>query len=102
MNSPALSTAPSLVAARNPVICIVDDDDVYRQYLTAILKANNCQVLEASRGQELMDLLATHQIDCVLLDYSLAAENGLSVHEQIKDRFRELPPVVMLTGEAGG
>jgi diguanylate cyclase (GGDEF)-like protein len=102
MNNPTLSTAPSLVASRNPVICIVDDDDVYRQYLAAILKANNCQVLEASRGQELMDLLATHRIDCILLDYSLAAENGLSVHEQIKDRFRELPPVVMLTGEAGG
>jgi diguanylate cyclase (GGDEF)-like protein len=92
-------SAPSLVASRNPVICIVDDDDIYRQYLAALLKANNCKVLEASRGLELIDMLEKHAIDCVLLDYDLVAENGLYVHQQIKDRFRDAPPIVMLTGE---
>src|ERR1700730_2653988 len=92
--------APSLVASKNPILCIVDDDDVYRQYLAALLKANNCQVLEASCGHELIGILETNQVDCVILDYNLVAENGLSVHQQIKDRFRDVPPIVMLTGEA--
>jgi len=77
----------------------VDDDDLYRQYLAALLKANNCRVLEASRGLDLLELMAEHEIDCVLLDYNLVTENGLSVHQQIKDRFREAPPILMLTVE---
>jgi len=91
--------APSLVASRNPVICIVDDDDIYRQYLAELLKANNCRVLEASRGGELIEILERHPIDCVLLDYALVAENGLHVFQELKDRFQELPPFVMLTGQ---
>src|SRR5215468_7629721 len=92
-------TAPAAVASRNPVICIVDDDDLYRQYLAALLKANNCRVLEAARGLDLIDLIEKHAIDCVLLDYNLVTENGLSVHQQIKDRFRDAPPILMLTVE---
>jgi PleD family two-component response regulator len=93
------ATAPSLVASRNPVLCIVDDDDLYRQYLAALLKANSCRVLEASRGLDLIDILDTNQVDCILLDYNLITENGLSVHQQIKERFRDVPPIVMLTNE---
>jgi diguanylate cyclase (GGDEF)-like protein len=92
-------TAPATVASRNPVICVVDDDDLYRQYLAALLKANNCRVLEASRGLDLIELMEEHEIDCVLLDYNLVTENGLSVHQQIKDRFRDAPPILMLTVE---
>jgi diguanylate cyclase (GGDEF)-like protein len=77
----------------------VDDDDLYRQYLAALLKANNCRVLEASRGLDLMTLMEQHAIDCVLLDYNLVTENGLSIHQQIKDRFRAVPPILMLTVE---
>ena len=88
-----------MVASRNPVICIVDDDDLYRQYLAALLKANNCKVLEASRGLDLLELMERQAIDCVLLDYNLVTENGLSVHQQIKDRFRDAPPILMLTVE---
>jgi len=88
-----------MVASRNPVICVVDDDDLYRRYLAALLKANNCKVLEASRGLDLLGLMERHPIDCVLLDYNLVTENGLSVHQQIKDRFRDAPPILMLTVE---
>jgi diguanylate cyclase (GGDEF)-like protein len=98
-NAAVRRAAPSLVASRNPVVCIVDDDDLYRQYLAALLKANNCKVLEASRGLELVALIEKQPIDCVLLDYDLVAENGLYVHQQIKERFTEAPPIVMLTGE---
>src|SRR5882757_989946 len=91
--------APGAVASRNPVICIVDDDDLYRQYLAALLKANNCRVLEASRGLDLIELIEKNEIDCVLLDYNLVTENGLSIHQQIKDRFPDAPPIVMLTVE---
>src|SRR5262249_55870574 len=91
--------ALTATASGNPVICIVDDDDLYRQYLAALLKTNDCIVLEACRGADLIALMETNEIDCVLLDYNLVTENGLSVFQQIKDRFRNAPPILMLTVE---
>jgi PleD family two-component response regulator len=92
--------AESLVASRNPVIAIVDDDELLRGFLAALLKSANCQVLEAACGQDLLALVERQPIDCILLDYHLAAENGLAIHGQIKERFRTVPPIVMLTTES--
>jgi diguanylate cyclase (GGDEF)-like protein len=91
--------AAGLIAAINPVIAVVDDDDVFRQYLAVLFKSINCRVVEAACGGELMDLLWRQHVDCIVLDYDLIAENGLSIHAQIRDQFLDPPPVLMLTVE---
>jgi diguanylate cyclase (GGDEF)-like protein len=91
--------AANAIASKSPVVAIVDDDDVFRDYLTLLFKANNCHVKEASCGRDLFDILAAQSVDCVILDYNLANENGLSIHAQLKDVMRDAPPIVMLTVE---
>jgi diguanylate cyclase (GGDEF)-like protein len=91
--------AAGVIASKSPVVAIVEDDDVFREYLSVLFRANNCRVKEASCGRDLFDILAAQPVDCVILDYNLASENGLSIHAQIKETMLAAPPIIMLTME---
>jgi diguanylate cyclase (GGDEF)-like protein len=79
------------------IVCVVDDDDIYRQYLATLLKSNALQVVEARNGDELLRVLGERPVDCILLDYSLEHESGLTVYDAVRERVAKAPPVVMLT-----
>jgi diguanylate cyclase (GGDEF)-like protein len=81
------------------LVCVVDDDDIYRQYIVALLSEQKVQTIAVSDGDQLIDLLGRRSVDCILLDYGLASESGLTLHEQLRDRFNSIPPVIMLTAE---
>jgi diguanylate cyclase (GGDEF)-like protein len=82
------------------VVCVVDDDALYRQYLSALLVDKKLDVIEVADGGGLIDVLTHRTIDCILLDYVLADESGLTLHEHLRGRFRKPPPVIMLTSDA--
>lgn len=79
------------------LVCIVDDDDVYRQYLAEFLKKDGYNVVEAADGNQLQHILGDRAVDCIVLDYVLTSENGLALYDELRSRFRRIPPVVMLT-----
>ena len=79
-------------------ICVVDDDDMYREFLKVLLGGLNADVSEARDSSELMDLLGRKTFDCILLDYNLKTESGLSIYAEIVSRMEHPPPVVMLSG----
>jgi two-component system cell cycle response regulator len=87
------------IALGGRVVCVVDDDAIYREYLAALLAESKLNVMQAADGHELTRILEQKSVDCIVLDYVLAAETGLSLHQQLRERFRKLPPVVMLTAD---
>ena len=87
------------VSLDGKLVCVVDDDDIYRQYIVALLAEQKVNVIAVSDGDQLIDLLGRRSVDCILLDYGLASESGLTLHAQLRERFRDIPPVVMLTVE---
>jgi len=80
-------------------VCIVDDDNLYRQHLSALLGQVHIRTLEASDGRSLVSVLDKEMPDCILLDYNLDSENGFRLHEQLKLRFPDLAPVIMLSAD---
>jgi diguanylate cyclase (GGDEF)-like protein len=48
----------------------------------------------------MIKILDNNPIDCILLDYNMGVESGLSIGELIKTKYSDPPPIVMLTGEA--
>jgi DNA-binding NtrC family response regulator len=81
-------TAPSLL--------IIDDEEIIRDALEALLATEGYHVASAATGQKGLDLLAQRPFDAVLLDLMLPDKNGLEVLEDIKRLDDELP-VVMIT-----
>ena len=81
-------------------IAIVDDDDVYRSFVSALLSKNSSfAVFEASSGDELLQTLDSQQIDCIVLDYNLGTESGFAIKDRLANRYATVPPIVMLTGD---
>lgn len=79
-------------------IMIVDDHAVVREGLTRLIcGANGLDVCGgAENAVEAMNILATGQVDLVIMDISIDGMNGIQLTEKIKSLYPDLP-VIMLT-----
>jgi DNA-binding NtrC family response regulator len=78
------------------IILVIDDEEIIREALEALLAAEGYTVLSAETGGQGLDLLADRHVDAVLLDLMLPDRNGLDVLEEIR-RIDDDLPVVMIT-----
>jgi CheY-like chemotaxis protein len=80
-------------------VAVVDDDPIYRDVIcTTLAKVSTFVIFQAASGKELFDILTMQRVDCIVLDYDLGDESGLSVMQRIDDTYPEPPPIIMMTG----
>jgi len=84
------------MARSTGTILIIDDEEIIREALDALLSGDGHTVKTAATAMEGLDKLQTGSFDAVLLDLMLPDRNGLDVLEDIR-RFDEDLPVVMVT-----
>ena len=77
-------------------ILVVDDEEIIREALEALLAAEGYRVTTAATGQQGLDALGTRPVDAVLLDLMLPDKNGIEVLDEIRRQDDELP-VIMIT-----
>jgi two-component system cell cycle sensor histidine kinase/response regulator CckA len=82
-----------------PRVLVVDDEKVVRRALQRILERDGHKVTLAERGQEAIDLYATHwgEIDVVVLDVMMPDVDG----REVLRRMRELNPSVRVILSSG-
>lgn len=91
------SQAPNATDKR-PKVLIVDDDPVVRRIVLELLNARY-NVILASTGVQLPDLIHKHIPNLVILDVMLPWVNGFELCRIIKTEFQnERMPVLFLTG----
>ena len=78
-------------------VLIVDDNRASRDLIRAILKPVRCNTIEASNGQQALDLLCHERPDLVLLDIDMPGLDGLTVVKRIRQdaAFASLPVVAV-------
>lgn len=82
-------------------ILLVEDNDDQRELTIEALveKTPEARVTEVDNGSSALEILGRpHDIDVVILDYSLPGMNGLEVLYEI-NRGETKPPVIMVTGQ---
>jgi two-component system cell cycle response regulator len=80
-------------------VALVDDDSLFLEYLSGLLILHgNVSVRIFHNGEELIRGLLENTVDCIILDYDLGSDNGISVAEQTRSEVPDCPPIVMLTG----
>ncbi len=84
-----MATAPASVL-------VIDDEEIIREALEALLVVEGYRVVSAATGGQGLEALANRSFDAVLLDLMLPDRNGLDVLEDIRRVDDELP-VVMIT-----
>jgi DNA-binding NtrC family response regulator len=77
-------------------ILVIDDEEIIREALEALLTGEGYRVITAPTGQAGVDLAGSRPIDAVLLDLMLPDKNGIEVLEDIRRIDDELP-VIMIT-----
>lgn len=80
-------------------VLLVDDETEFLHTLTKRLIKRGLDVLAAQSGEEAIDVLATTDIDVVVLDVKMPGLDGIEVLRQIKRKHPRIE-VIMLTGHA--
>jgi putative two-component system response regulator len=89
----------SHVATLNKIL-VVDDQPVIRQIARSTLQSQGYEILEASNGEDALDIAREELPDLVLLDVRMPGISGLDVCRTLKrDPNTSHIKIVMLTGE---
>jgi len=78
-------------------ILIVDDDPLVHGSLAETFQAQDYDVATASDGMQALQVLERVSVDLVVTDLKMPKLDGLELLGRIKDRYPQLP-VVILTG----
>ncbi|MCI0415868.1 response regulator [bacterium] len=98
----ALSTALLKIRGgdKRKKILLVDDDESLRMIAREALQYQNYVVIEASDGNQALELLRVHKPDLVLLDIMLPGVDGLKIAQIVKSNISTSHiPVIFLTAK---
>jgi len=89
-------------AAQAPTLLIVDEIDLNRRLLRAMLKTAPYRILEAKRPSEALAILDQEKVDLVIVDQVIPEMSGTEFCQLVKnDRRTQLVPVLMTTSVQG-
>jgi two-component system, NtrC family, response regulator PilR len=76
-------------------ILIVDDEEVLRDVLDAVLRREGFDIVPASTGEEALNLLDSEEIDLVILDIMLPGISGIDTLRAIRISNPNLPVIII-------
>ena len=79
-------------------ILVVDDDDSFCEAVTGILDRAGYMPVVAAKAQDALELARRDQLRLVIVDVCLPDLSGYEVCRQLKERFGEGLPVLMVSG----
>ena len=66
-------------------VLVVDDNDVNQLYLQHLLRKNGHTPIPAVDGCQALAVVATHPVDCILMDIQLPDMDGMAVTKAIRE-----------------
>lgn len=67
-------------------VLVVDDAAFSRRMLRKYVEAEGCKVLEASTGQQALEMAQQHQPDCILTDLLMPDLDGFQLLESLRNQ----------------
>ncbi|KAF0674761.1 phosphate regulon transcriptional regulator PhoB [Profundibacterium mesophilum] len=89
------------MSADRPLILLVEDEPAQREILAYNLRAEDYEVFETDRGDEVMSMIADLSPDVVVLDWMLPGLSGIEICRMMKARGETRSiPVIMLSARS--
>src|SRR5687768_14921766 len=76
-------------------VLIVDDEEVLRDVLDAVLRREGFDIVTASTGEEALNILEGEEVDLVILDVMLPGISGIDTLRAIRIANPTLPVIVI-------
>src|SRR5262249_58553370 len=77
---------------------VVDDDDLFRTWVRAVLERAGFDVAEAADADETFESVERTRPHLVLLDVRLSVTSGYEIHRELTDRYAGSIPVIFISG----
>jgi CheY-like chemotaxis protein len=84
-------------AARHRAL-VIDDDELVRTTIASILASVGYDVIEASDGQQGLQLFHRHAVDLVITDILMPSKEGIETIVEIRQRNREVRIIAISGG----
>jgi CheY-like chemotaxis protein len=81
-----------------PKVLLLDDDDLFRHYLTALLERAGCEVKPLHNGVGVERAMAIEVFDAVVTDLYMPHSDGLETLRQVKRLSPSLPVIGITSG----
>lgn len=96
----AFSRIRNFIAREVKNLLIVEDDENSRKAIKKLIGNGDVVSLEASSGQEALDILKTETVDCIILDLILPDISGFEIIRELeKSGMENVPPIIVYTGK---
>jgi CheY-like chemotaxis protein len=79
-------------------ICVIDDDDLIREHIKALLEREGYQVVEAADARAGLALIDKARPEAVLVDIIMPDKDGVELIAEIRRRWPDLKVVAMSGG----
>lgn len=76
-------------------ILVVDDAAFSRRMLRKYLEAEGCKVLEATNGQQALEIVEQHQPDCILTDLLMPDVDGFQLLKLLREQGWTMPIAII-------
>lgn len=76
-------------------ILVVDDEESIRTVLRTLLSRMGYEVFLACDGQQALEFLTNHDVDCVMTDLRMPNMDGMKLLENLQQTHPEIPVVVL-------
>ena len=88
-----------LAGRRNeePLVLLVEDDELTRATTADMLRLCGCRVLEADRAETALQLIRVSHVSVLIVDVGLPGESGLVFAARVR-QFRPHLPIILATG----
>ncbi len=76
-------------------LLIVDDDEILRESLTAVLQNRGYQCVQAENGKQAYDLISTQEFDVVISDIAMPEMDGIQLLEKATQLNPRIPFIII-------
>jgi len=77
------------------LVLIIDDAAFSRRMIRKFLQVDGYEILEASNGREGLDIVHSHQPNCVLADLLMPDMNGFEFLQALQDEGLKIPTIII-------
>ncbi|MCS7019360.1 MAG: response regulator [Cytophagales bacterium] len=84
-------------------VLIAEDSSVIQNITRRVLEFQNFDIVTVKNGQQVLDYLANHNCDIILMDISMPVMDGMECASRIRqlpDAHKATIPIVAITGNA--
>jgi len=85
----------------NKHILVVDDDDMMREFVKELLRANNYTITEADNGKAGLKEFRENTPDLVITDIIMPEMEGISFIRELRSYNKDIP-IIAMTGNVHG